>query len=207
MNIQVKELIEKIKNEGVISAENEAKKIIAGAEEKAEQIVKKAVAEAESYRLQAENEIKKKEAAGREALKQAARDILIGLEKQIISQFKAVINQAVDTALSPALTEKLILEAAAAWSEKGAGGIQIVLSSKEARELGAGLKAKLASRFKEGVEIIPSPKVAKGFRIGGSDGALYDFSREGIADILAEFLTPELAGILKEALEEQEEMR
>ena len=202
MNIQVKELIEKIKNEGIISAENEAKKIISDAEEKAALIIKKAEAEAGSYKLQAENEIKKREAAGREAIKQAARDILIGLEKQIINQFKAIIGETVGAALSTALTEKLILDLVAAWSEKGAEGTLIVLSSADAKELGSGLKAKLANRFKQGVEIVPSPKVAKGFRIGGSDGALYDFTREGIAEILAEVLTPELAATLKESLEE-----
>jgi V/A-type H+/Na+-transporting ATPase subunit E len=202
MNIQVKELIEKIKNEGIFSAESEAKKIIAAAEEKAAQMIKKAAAEADSYKLQAESEIKKKEAAGREALKQAARDILIGLEKQITKQFEAVISESVGAALSTALTEKLIQDLVAAWSEKGAEGMKIVLSSSEAKELGDGLKAKLANRFKEGIEIIPSPKVAKGFRIGGSDGALYDFTREGIAEILAEALTPELAETLKEALKE-----
>jgi V/A-type H+/Na+-transporting ATPase subunit E len=202
MNIQVKELIDKIKNEGIISAENEAKKIISDAEEKAAQMIKKARAEADSYKLEAENEIKKREAAGREALKQAARDILIGLEKQITKQFEAIIGQSVGAALSNALMEKLILDLAAAWSEQGAEGIQIVLSSADARELGTGLKAKLANRFKEGIEIIPSPKVAKGFRIGGSDGALYDFTGEGIAEIFAEALTPELAETLKEALRE-----
>jgi V/A-type H+/Na+-transporting ATPase subunit E len=146
--------------------------------------------------------LKRREAAGREALKQAARDILIGLEKQIIKQFEAIIGESVGAALSTALTEKLILDLVTAWSEKGAEGIQIVLSSADARELETGLKAKLANRFKEGVEIVPSPKVAKGFRIGGSDGALYDFTGEGIAEIFAEALTPELAETLKEALEE-----
>lgn len=202
MNIQVKELIDKIKNEGIISAESEAKKIIHDAEEKAALIIKKAEAEANSYKLQAGNEIKKREAASREVLKQAARDILIGLEKQIIKQFEAIIGESVGAALSPALTEKLILDLVAAWSDKGAAGIQIVLSSAAAKEMGSGLKAKLANRFKQGVEIVPSPKVAKGFRIGGFDGALYDFTGEGIAEIFAEALTPELAETLKEALGE-----
>ena len=202
MSIQIKELVDKIKNEGIITAENEAKRIINEAEEKSAQMIKKAAAEADSYKLQTENEIKKKEVAGREALKQAARDILIGLEKQITKQFEAIISESVGDALSTALTEKLIQDLTAAWSEKGAEGMQIVLSSPEAKELGDGLKAKLADRFKKGIEIIPSPKVTKGFRIGGSDGGLYDFTREGIAEILAEALTPELAEILKEALEE-----
>ncbi len=202
MSIQVKELIDKIKNEGIISAENESRKIITDAEEKAAQMIKKAKEEADFHKQHAESEIKKSEVACREALKQASRDILIGLEKQITGQFEAVISESVGDTLSTDLTEKLILELVKAWSVKGEEGIQIVLSSSDAREFGDGLKVKLSKCFKEGVEIVPLPKISKGFRIGGSDGALYDFSREGIAEILAEALTPELAEILEEALEE-----
>ncbi len=201
MTIQVKELVEKIKNEGIISAESEAKKIIGAAEEKAAQIIKKATAEADSFKLQAESDIKKKEAAGREALRQAARDVLIGLEKQIISRFEAVISDSVGETLSPALMEKLIMNIVDAWSQKGEEGIKIIFSSRDARELGEGLKAELSKRFKKGVNIVPSSKVSRGFRVGGSDGALYDFTQEGIAEILAGYLTPELAEILKESLE------
>ncbi|HHX76865.1 MAG TPA: hypothetical protein GX697_00735, partial [Firmicutes bacterium] len=95
MTIQVKELIDKIKNEGVVASENEAKRIISEAKEKAAQIIKEAQAEASSYKERAENEIKKQEAASRDALKQAARDILIGLEKQIVKQFETIIDGAV----------------------------------------------------------------------------------------------------------------
>jgi dsDNA-specific endonuclease/ATPase MutS2 len=42
MTIQVKELIDKIKNEGVVAAENEANKIIQEAKEKAAEIIKEA---------------------------------------------------------------------------------------------------------------------------------------------------------------------
>jgi len=200
MSIQVKELIDKIKNEGVLAAENEAEKIIAEAEEKAAQIIKDAKTKAESYKAQAGKEIEKQEAAGREALKQAARDVLIGLEKQIMKRFEAVISDSVDNALTTSLTEKLITDVVHAWIEKGEVGIKVILSSKDAAELKDALKVKLSQHLKEGVEIIPSPKFAKGFRIGSSSGALYDFSKEGIAEVLAEALSPDLAAALKEAI-------
>jgi V/A-type H+/Na+-transporting ATPase subunit E len=200
MSIQVKELIDKIRNEGVLAAENEAEKIVAEAEGKAAQIIKDAKAKAESYKAQAGKEIEKQEAAGREALKQAARDVLIGLEKQIMKRFEAVIVESVDMALTTSLTEKLITDLVHAWAEKGEVGIKVILSSKDAEELKDALKVKLSQHFKEGVEIIPSPKFAKGFRIGGGSGALYDFTKEGIAEVLAEALSPDLAAALKEAI-------
>ncbi len=200
MSIQVKELINKIKNEGILAAENEAEKIIAEADEKAAKLIKDAKAKAESYQAQAEKEIEMQEAAGRAALKQAARDVLIGLEKQIMKRFELVISESVDSALTTSLTEKIIVELVHAWADKGDAGIKVVLSSKDAEKLKDALKGKLSRHFKEGVEIIPSAKFAKGFRIGGSSGALYDFTKEGIAEVLAEALSPDLAAALKEAI-------
>ncbi len=200
MSIHVQELIDKIKNEGVEAAEREAEKIISEAGEKAARIIKNARAEADSHKAQAEKEIKKQEAASRDALKQAARDILIGLEKKIIAQFEAVLTESVGDAMSSELTEKLILELAGAWADKGEEGLKIVLSSRDARELESALKGKLAQRFKEGVEILPSPKVTKGFRIGGKDGAFYNFTTEGVAEVLAETLSADLAETLKAAI-------
>ena len=200
MSIQVQELIEKIKSEAFEAAEKEAEKIIAGAKEKADRIIKDARAEAASHKAQTESEIKKQEIASRDALKQAARDILIGLEKQIIAQFEAILAESVHDALSPELTEKLIMDLAQAWADKGEEGLKIVLSSQDARALETALKGKLSRRFKEGVEIIPSRKFSRGFRLGGKDGALYNFSSEGIAEVLAETLSSDLAKTLKEAI-------
>ena len=200
MTIQVKELIDKIKNEGVLVAESTAQGIIAEAERTAAQIITDSKAKAESYKLHAEEEIKKQTVASSDALKQAARDILIGLEKQILRQFEAVIYESVDEALTVDLTQSLIAELSNAWVAKGEEGIKIVLSSKEAKDLEAGLRAKLSQHFKNGVEIMPSAKVTKGFRIGGSDGALYNFSTEGISEVLAEIFSTTLAATLREII-------
>ncbi len=200
MSIQVKELIEKIKNEGVLAAETEAVKIISEAEEKAAQLIKDAQASAESFKAQAEKEIEQQKAAGTAAITQAARDVLIGLDKQLIKRMDAVIVESVDTALTTSLTEKIIVEMVHSWAEKGEEGIRVVLSSKDAEILKESLKGKFSQSLKDGVEIIPSAKFDKGFRIGGSSGVLYDFSKESIAEVLSQALSPDLAAALKEAI-------
>ncbi len=200
MSIQVKELIDKIKNEGVLAAEAEAEVIVSEAEEKAAQLIKDAQAKADFYKAQAEKDIAQQKAAGREALKQAARDVLIGLDKQLMKRFDAVIIESVDAALTTALTEKIIVDLVHAWAAKGEEGVKVILSSKDAEKLQESLQGKLSQSLKEGVEIIPSAKFAKGFRIGGSSGVLYDFSNESIAEVLSQALSPDLAAALKEAI-------
>ena len=200
MSIQVKELIDKIKNEGVLAAETEAEKIISEAEAKAAQIIKDAETRAEAHKAQAEKEIEQQKAAGIAAIKQAARDVLIGLDKQLVKRMDTVIIEAVDTALNTSLTEKIIVEMINAWAEKGEEGIRVVLSSKDAETLKESLKGKLSQELRDGVEIIPSAKFDKGFRIGGSSGVLYDFSKESIAEVLSQALSPDLAAALKESI-------
>ncbi len=200
MSIQVKELIDKIKNEGVLAAETEAENIISEAEEKAAQLIKDAQAKADSFKAQAEKEIEQQKAAGREALKQAARDVLIGLDKQLMKRFDTVIIESVDAALTISLTEQIIVELVQAWAEKGEEGVKVILSSKDAEKLKESLQEKLSQSLKEGVEIIPSAKFDKGFRIGGSSEGFYDFSKESIAEVLSQALSPDLAAALKEAI-------
>jgi len=200
MSIQVKELIDKIKNEGVLAAETEAEKIISEAEAKAAQIIKDAETRAEAHKAQAEKEIEQQKAAGIAAIKQAARDVLIGLDKQLVKRMDTVIIEAVDTALNTSLTEKIIVEMINAWAEKGEEGVRVVLSSNDAELLKESLKGKLSQELRDGVEIIPSAKFDKGFRIGGSSGVLYDFSKESIAEVLSQALSPDLAAALKESI-------
>jgi len=200
MSIQVKELIDKIKNEGILVAEAEGEKIISEAELKAVQLIKDAEVRAESFKVQAEKEIEQQKAAGIAAIKQAARDVLIGMDKQLIKRMDTVIVESVDTALTTSLTEKIIVEMVHAWSEKGEEGIRVVLSSKDAETLKESLKGKFSQSLKDGVEIIPSAKFDKGFRIGGSSGVLYDFSKESIAEVLSQALSPDLAAALKESI-------
>ncbi len=204
MTIQVNELIDKIKNEGVLAAETEAEKIISEAEEKSAQIIKDAQAKAETYKAQAEKEVEQQESASIAAIKQAARDVLIGLDKQLEKRFDAVIIESVDTALTTSLTEKIIVEMVNAWAEKGEEGIRVVLSSNDAEKLKESLRGKLSQNLKDGVEIIPSAKFDKGFRIGGSSGVLYDFSKESIAEVLSQALSSDLAEILKEDIKDEE---
>ena len=201
MDVQLKELIAKIKADGVQTAELEAQKIIQAAQEKAQFIVKEAEEKAQSVKKNSETEVHRLEKASRDALKQSGRDLLLSLEKRISGLFKTVLEGTTSEALTPALVEKLITTLASNW--KAEGTVEIQLPSKDMRELEGALRTKLSKTFKDGLEIIPNPKLTKGFRIGSSEGAAYfSFTAEELADILAVSLNPGLAEVLKESSKE-----
>jgi V/A-type H+-transporting ATPase subunit E len=58
--------------------------------------------------------------------------------------------------------------------------------------------------LKKGIELKPFPELQAGFRIAMKDGsAYYNFSDQGIAEILAEYMNPRIAEIVQEAVEEE----
>ncbi|OHD11155.1 MAG: hypothetical protein A2Z96_05255 [Spirochaetes bacterium GWB1_48_6] len=201
MDVQLKELIEKIKVDGVQTAEVEAQKIIKAAQDKAQALLKEAQEKSLTLQKNGEAEIQRLEKASRDALKQAGRDLLLSLEKRITSLFKSVLEGTTAEALTPQAVEKLITTIASNW--KVDGPVEIQLPSKDMRELESSLRTKLSKTLKDGVEIIPNPKLSKGFRIGSKEGAAYfSFTAEELADILAVSLNTGLAEVLKEASKE-----
>lgn len=83
MDVQLKELIEKIKSEGVKTAEEQSAEIIREAEKKAAEIVAKAESDAAAMRERIKNEAAQFEASGKEALRQAGRDLIIATRKSL----------------------------------------------------------------------------------------------------------------------------
>lgn len=201
MDVQLKDLIEKIKVEGVAQAQADAKILLADAQKKADQLLSDAQAKAEALVTQAQAEAARWEASSRDAVKQASRDLLLALEKKILDLFQAATREGVDAALAPALVEKLALELAKAWVAKGDAGVQVILSGPDAAKLGESLRASLAKILKGGVEIVPSERFSKGIRVAGTGSALtVDLSAAALADLLAESLQPNLAALLREAV-------
>lgn len=201
MDAQLKELIEKIKADGVAQAEAAARDILAEAKRKADLLLSESEAKAESLVAHARSEAARFEASGRDAVKQASRDLVLALEKKILTLFQAAARDGVDAALVPSLVEKLALELAKAWSVQGDAGVQIVLSGADAQKLGGALRSSLAKTVQGGIEIVPSDRFARGLKVSGTGSALtVDLTAGALADLLAEALQPALAEILREAV-------
>ena len=80
MDVQLQELIDKIKKDGVATAEAEAAKKIAEAEKKAESIVADAQAKASEIIKNAKAETERMEKASDEAIVQAGRNMLLSFK-------------------------------------------------------------------------------------------------------------------------------
>lgn len=201
MDVQLQELIDKIKKDGVASAENSAAAIIAEAEKKAAAIVAEAEAKATEIVNTGKNETARMEKASIDAIRQAGRNIILSFRDAINAELSALVTGEVSVAMSSDMVKKLVPEVVKAWTgNMEAEDISVLVPAKDAEDLAVSLRASLKDEMAKGLEVKADKSLATGFRIGIKDGAAYyDFSAESVAELFSAYLNPKTAAIMKEA--------
>ena len=201
MDVQLQELIDKIKKDGVATAEAEAAKVIEAAEKKAESIVADAQEKAAEIIKNAKLETERMEKASDEAIVQAGRNMLLSFKDSLIAQLDGLIQAETAKAESKDILAKLVPETVKVWAKNSeASELSVLLSEKDLKDLEKSLTAELKAEIAKGLEIKPDKTLAAGFRIGVNNGAAYyDYSAESLAEMFAAYLNPKVAALLKTA--------
>lgn len=196
MEIQLKELIETIKAEGIKSGESQGAELIDQAKSEAAAIVSAAKDEADAIVAAAKETAAKETASGEAAIKQASRDLILNLRKEIESLFAAVIQGDVKSALTGDLLKDAIVAVVKGLTDDHSD-LELMVDSKQLAAIEKGLLSSLSAEVKKGFEIKPFDQLDAGFRIGMKDGsAFYDFSDQEISLVLSGFLNRKLAALL-----------
>ena len=204
MDVQLQELIDKIKSEGIKTPEQESDRVLKEAEHKANAILADAHDEASSIIAKAKEEAHRFEQTAEEAVKQAGRNTILSLRTRVTEFFDAVIAEETKQAYSLKVLEEAIVSLIKAWSKEQVPNLQVLMSSSDLKKIEKQLKSRLAAELKKGVELKPFPELQAGFRIAMKAGsAYYNFSDQGIAEILAEYLNPKIAEIVRETVEKE----
>lgn len=201
MDIQLQELIEKIKKDGVSSAESAARKIIADAEKKAASIVSDAEVKADSIIKTAKAETDRMEKASEDAIAQAGRNLIISFRDGINKELSSIVNSETEKAMDKDLLKKLIPETVKAWSANlDVDDVSLLLPAKDLKALETSLKTALKAKIAKGLVIKSDTSLSAGFRIGSKNGsAFYDFSAEEVAALFSAYLNPKTTEIMKKA--------
>ncbi len=204
MEVQLQELIEKIKKDGILVADEKAAEIIRVAEEEAKKIIENAKNTADESIKKAEAEANRFEKAAQDSIKQAARNTLIAFKQGIIAQLEAIINAETEKAYNAELLKRLIPEAVVGLAKTtNTEDLSVILSEANAKALEKDLLSALKAKLSGEVEIKTDKRMAEGFRVATKDGvAYYDFSAEAVAEIFNSYLSPKTADILKDAAKE-----
>ncbi|MCL2293990.1 MAG: V-type ATP synthase subunit E [Spirochaetes bacterium] len=200
MEVQVKELIDKIKSDGVNVAEAKAAEIVKNAEAKAQEIEEKAKKEAAQIIAKAKEDALRSENSGKDALRQAGRDLVLNLQSKITDLFNVIIKAEVASSMDEKVLGEAITKLIGSWNTD-VSDLKILLSKIDFGKAEAGLKSKLADQIKKGLDIKPSDQLDAGFLVSVKDGSAYhNFSAEGIAEVLSEYLNPRLSALLEEGV-------
>ena len=201
MEIQLRELIDQIKNEGVDAAEAEAKSILDSAKAEAEKIIADAKAKADKMIADAKAENEKMLRSSEDAIKQAGRNLLISFRESVSRELRVITERKVTSAYTSEQFSKLIVNAVDAWAKNpDSDELSVILNTEDLKALEDALLSALKDRLLEGVTLKANDNFDKGFRIAVNNGsAYYDYSAEAVVDMLSAYLSPKVTALLKEA--------
>ncbi len=201
MEIQLQELIDQIKKDGVKAAETQATAILESAKAEAEKIISDAKAQADKIMSDAKNENERTVKSGEDAIRQAGRNLLISFRESVTKELNAIIGENVSSVYSSDMLSQLIVKAVENWlSKPEATDISVILGSDDLAKFEASLLTELKAKILTGVTLKANDNFDGGFRIAvNGDGAYYDYSKETVTDMLSNYLSPKITALLKEA--------
>ena len=110
MEIQIQELIDSIKKDGLEQAKKDAVAYLENAKAEADRIVAEANDEAAKLIEKAKKEIALEEKSSKATLEQAARDAVLSFKKGVEQELDKIMNEEVSASVDGALLERLIDE-------------------------------------------------------------------------------------------------
>ena len=203
MEVQLQELIDQIKKEGVEAAETEAEAILKSAKEKAEQIISDAQAQADKILLNSKAENDRMLKSSEDAIRQAGRNLLISFRESVSRELKAIIGENVSAVYSSEALAELIVSIVESWANKpDAEYISVILNSEDLKKLEETLLAAIKEKMLKGITLKANDNFDGGFRIAvNNDSAYYDYSAEAVVNMISNYLSPKVTELLKEAKE------
>jgi len=198
MEVQVQELIDKIKNDGIKTATDEANRIKSEAEAEARRVLDSAKKEADNILSRGKQEAEQAEKAGTAALQQASRNLILAFRDEIQALLNRIISENVSNNYSDDIVKTALPEILKNWTAND--NLSVILPEGTLGKIQAFFTDKLKKELGKGIELNSNRKLTNGFHITSKDGSVYyDFSAEAVAGLLSSYLNPKLAGLLKEA--------
>jgi V/A-type H+-transporting ATPase subunit E len=193
---ELKELIEKIQQEGIDAAEEKSRDIQKEARRKADAMVAEARKEADKIVADAKARIAQMQESSRVALQQAGRDFLLELRNQIQSLLERVILMRVREALTPQELAQII-SGLLQGSVTQESSVVITLNPADLEKLTSAFAGGVKEEMKKGIVLQGADDIRAGFTISFDSGkSHFDFTDESLAGYIKTALKPKLAEIL-----------
>lgn len=198
MSQQLQGLLDKINQDGIAKAQEQSREIISEANRKANEIIEQAKKEAAQIVKNANTEADNLTKRAESAISQASRDIILKLKAEIENRLNNVLNIQTEQLMTAEFMAGIIKDLVAAFIKDSNDEVTVLTAVKDVDALTAALQASLRDSFKGKAEVFADREISGGFKVNISGGDLYyDFSNEAIVELLASYVTPRVAGLLK----------
>jgi V/A-type H+/Na+-transporting ATPase subunit E len=200
---EIRDLIEKINQEGIRAAGEKAHSIEALAQQKADAIISQARIEADRILSDAKDRISLEDVRERALLAQAGRDLLLSLRKEINAMLGLIVVSDIRQALTPEALFRLLIEVVRNYNSAERSDITVSLNKKDLELLEKHYLDKLRQETEGDIVLKPGEEIRGGFTISFDRGnSCYDFTDKALAEYIGTYLKPKLNKILQEAVEE-----
>ena len=201
MESKLQELTQKLYNEGVEKANEEAGKILEEAKKEAEQIKSDAQKEADEIVSKARKESEDLKKNTTSEVEMAARQTLREVQKQISELItKKVIQEPTKQAMNDQeFIKKTIETIIKNWTpqSKDPVDLSIILPQNMQQELGEYFEKKVAKELNAGIKVDVSERMKGGFSIGPADGSYkISFSEEDFENFFKGYFRPKTKQLL-----------
>ena len=201
MESKLQELTNKLYNEGVEKANEEADRIKSEAQKEADQIKHNAQQEADQIIQQAKQEADDLKNNVHSEIDLAAKQTLREVKKQITAMITTrVIKEPVKNAMEDAGFVKQVIETIIKnWNPQSQEPVDlsITLPEKMQKELKDYLENKAAKELNAGIQVQVSDRMKGGFSIGPADGSYkISFSEEDFENFFKGYLRPRTVEML-----------
>lgn len=192
-------LIDRLQREAVDEGKQLAARLINEAQTQAQSLIARAEREAQTLRHDAERDAAATLERSQRTLQQAARDLLITLQRAIDRQFEALVRESLAQTLTPAVIAEMLSKMAQAYASRSGRErrMAILLSSEDLDQLVHHYTERYREELRLGVELRLDDQPSKGFRVVFNDDHIeHDFSLAAITEVMMRHLRPELAQVL-----------
>lgn len=201
MQTKLQELTEKIYQEGVNKAKEEADKIVSTAQKEADELVAAAKKQAEGIMKDAEKDAEELKTNSMNELQLSARQLISDTRQKVVNliETKVVEPEVKASFKDVAFTQEVIQTLVKNWNPKGEDrvDVSVLLPKEQQKDFESFFKGKTGEMLGKGVEISFSDKIKGGFKIGPKEGGyLISFSDEDFDNLFRGYLRPRLIEML-----------
>lgn len=201
MQTKLQELTEKIYQEGINKAREDAEKLLASAQTQGAEIIAAANRQAADIVKDAEKQAAELKQNSMNELQLSARQLISDTRQKLVNLIEArVIEPQVKTALTDAEFNKDVIKTLVSnWNPNAdqAVEISVLLPAEKKKELEAFYSAKTGEFLGKGVEVTFSDRIKGGFKIGPKQGGyMISFSDDDFDNLFRQYLRPRMIDLL-----------